>query len=120
MHSLRLDCAIATLASCGCLASAPIARAQAPGSPPVAGASAATLAADSQSEDRIFALVQAGKCAQAKAAAERSGDTSLAEQIGTMCGAKASASPSGGESGRRRGADGGGQGGISSGRRGGS
>ena len=104
------------------LASATAGGAQAPAatSAKPAAATAPPANASSTTEDRIFALVQAGKCGQAKSAAEKADDANLAEQIGLKCGhsptAGSNASKGGG--GGRRG--GGGQGaGMSSGRRGG-
>ena len=45
---------------------------------------------DQAAQDRIMALVRTGKCGAAKAEATRVGDLSLADQIGTMCGARSS------------------------------
>ena len=45
---------------------------------------------DQAAQDRIMALVRTGKCGAAKSEATRVGDLSLADQIGTMCGAKSS------------------------------
>ena len=66
---------------------------------------------DQAAQDRIMALVRAGKCGSAKTEATRVGDISLAEQIGTMCGArnadpfptKSGAGRKGGAGGRRGG-----------------
>lgn len=45
---------------------------------------------DQAAQDRIMALVRAGKCGPAKVEATRIGDLSLADQIGAMCGAHSS------------------------------
>ena len=83
---------------------------------PDAATAAAAPVNDEAAQDRIMALVRAGKCGPAKTEATRVGDVSLAEQIGTMCGARSSdpfAKPGksgggGGGGGRRGGAGGGG------------
>ncbi|MBE7218260.1 MAG: hypothetical protein INR64_07300 [Caulobacteraceae bacterium] len=96
------------------LASAPAGWGQPPARATAAPVAAASPAQDdhAHAEDRVFALVQAGKCAQAKAAALQDDDSDLAGQIGLMCGAKPSgAYPEGhGQSGGRHGGGGGGRG----------
>lgn len=57
--------------------------------PAVAPAPAAPAAAPGL-EERVVALVQAGKCGRAKDEAVKGGDASLAEQVGAMCGARSS------------------------------
>ena len=81
-----------------------------------AAAAPAAPVNDQAAQDRIMALVRTGKCGPAKAEATRVGDHSLADQIGSMCGAR-SADPfskrsggsgaSGGAGGGRRGGRGG-------------
>ena len=79
------------------------ATAAAPATPAPAAAPSAAA-----NEDAIFDLVRAGRCGQAKAAAEKAQDMNLAGQIGLMCGARSSGAPSSkGEGGGRRGSGGG-------------
>ncbi len=86
------------------------APAQAPPSAPASAASGPSL------EDRVVALVQAGKCGRAKAEATQGGDPSLADQVGAMCGARSSGG-SGGSGAAAAARGGGGRGGGGGGRR---
>lgn len=91
--------------------------AQTPTTPPPPASDAAKAdtqpANDQAAQERIMTLVRAGKCSAAKSEATRVGDLSLADQIGTMCGARSSdpfAKRGGGGGGGRRGGGGGGPG----------
>ncbi len=111
-HRLRLAVAAAIWSA------ASLAAAQTPIASPSAAAAAAPVN-DQAAQDRIMALVRAGKCGPAKTEATRVGDLSLAEQIGTMCGARSSdpfakghaGGGGSGGGGGRRGSGGGGGGG---------
>ena len=81
MGAPGLSHAVAALGLCALTAVA--AHAQAPAAP--------ALQARAQMETHVFALVQEGKCGQAKAAALRGAAPDLAEQISEMCGVSASA-----------------------------
>ena len=59
-------------------------------SPSPAPPASATPAKDPAVEARILELVRAGKCGPARAAALKAGEASLADQIGSMCGARPS------------------------------
>ena len=92
--------------------------------PPASVPAAAAPVNDDAAQDRIMALVRAGKCGQAKTEATRVGDLSLADQIGSMCGARSSdpfAKGGGGKGGRGSGGgeSGGSGGGYGRGGRGG-
>ena len=102
-----------TLAGLVALSSAAWSQAPPPASAPATAPQAGAPPAAEAAEDHIFALVQAGKCSQARAAAEQSQDANLAEQIGLMCGAKPSGA-SGGGGGRRGGGSRGGSSGAGS------
>ena len=91
-----LSPALAALTLLGFATAAPAARAQAPAAPPSADRA--------KVEDRVFALVEAHRCGQAKTEAERGNEPQLAEQIGQMCGLTPGApSAAGGGGGGRRG-----------------
>lgn len=88
-----------------------LARVQA-GAPAPAPAAAPAADDKAAAEDRIMTLVRQGKCGPARTEAVRIGDTSLADQIGAMCGAKSSdpfakSKGGGGGGGGRRGGRGG-------------
>ena len=82
--------------------------------PSHASAPASAATDHSQVEEHVFTLVQAGKCGQAKAAADRGDDHQLAAQIEQMCGLKPSSSSPASARGRQ---GGGGHGGRSGGGR---
>ncbi len=58
--------------------------------PAAAAPGALTAAKDPAVEDRIMALVRAGRCGPARTAALKAGDPALADQIASMCGARSS------------------------------
>lgn len=111
MSPARLHLAAIVLAAA--LAGAASAAAQAAPTVEPKPEAAAAPVNDQAAQDRIMALVRSGKCGPAKTEATRVGDLSLAEQIGTMCGARSSnpfpTKAGGGGGGRRGGGSGGGR-----------